>query len=239
MAQVEFADVLTNPESTFSIRTQNKEFNTEAFDSEEAALFEEQFNALIADFDSRMLTELFADRANIIAHAATHAKQEHDEKRFGGINASDNEIAFDVIRPGHILSSTNHDDENEWKFDPGSADWNDWIGDGTSSNDYTVDADQTILVLGFMDLDSMSEVSAINVDRFGRNVDMLPKDLHDARVTDNENDILVQALPTLVGTENDRVHIRLRHDVQTESEPRLLGINFGVGNYMNTEEFSN
>jgi hypothetical protein len=238
MPPIDIQNSASSPGSLFSIRTQNRDFNTQALTTEEASLLDSQFNTLINDFDNRVVTDLFRQRSALIGKTAAHAKQILDEKRFGGINAADNEIAFDVIRPGHIRADpSDGSSQNDWYFEPDSAGWNDWIGDGTSGNDYTVPEDQITLVLGVVDQDASSAVSSINVDRFGRNVDMLPKDMNSARLTDNENNVLAQALPTLVATENDRVHIRLRSDVAKESQPRLVGVTFGVGDYMNQEDY--
>jgi len=66
---------------------------------------------------------------------------------------------------------------------------------------------------------------------------MLPKDLHSAKMTDNENDVLIQSLPTMVGSDRDRVHLRARFDEPGTYEPRLLGFTYGVGSYMNQEDF--
>lgn len=252
-----------NPPGVFSIRTQNRDFNTTPLDSGEARLFEEQFNSLVNDFDSRLVSELFLQRADIVSHALAHAKQSFDERRFGGINASDNEIAFDVIRPGHVRADPDTGDVvNSWDYTHTDG-WNNWIGDGTSPNNYTVDEDQVVVVLGLMDsgMDVLAQdtgtltefherdttlTTAINVNRFGRNVDMVPKDLHDARLGDNKNEILVQALPTMIGEDRDELHARLRSDVPDElgaadvrvaSEPRILGVTFGVGSFMNQEDF--
>jgi hypothetical protein len=245
---LDLASTAQSPPPTFNIRTQNRDFNTEPLSSDEAALFENQFNTLINDFDSRVIADMLQQRQEVIGQAAAMAKNEFDEKLFGGINAADNEIAFDVLRAGHIRakpgtdaahsSASTGDVLNDWYFEPGSSGWNDWIGDGTSSNDYTVSSDQVLLVLGIIDQDPTTEISGLNVEYFGRNVDMLPKDLNTARTLDNENDIMVQPLPTMMATDRDRINIRLRHDYVDRSQPRLLGVTFGVGDYMNTEDFS-
>lgn len=234
---VDLANAARSPSSTFAIRTQNRDFSTEPLTDDEAGLFETQFNTLINDFDSQLLSQLFQERSQDIADVAALSKNLFDEKMFGGINADDNEVGFDVLRPGHIRADPSSGSaENDWYFEPGSTGWNDWIGDG-SSNNYTVSEDQVILVLGFMDQDKSTEVSGFNVQEFGRNVNMIPKDLNDARTFDNKNELMIQSLPAMVGTELDDVHIRLRHDRVSESQPRLLGITFGVGSYMNTEDY--
>lgn len=253
-----------SPPGSFGIRTQNRDFSTESLDEEESSIFEEQFNKLINDFDSRLIAELFKSREEQIANVATLAKNQFDEKLFGGINAADNEIGFDILRPGHIRADpATGNIVNNWLFTHPSDGWNNWIGDGTSSNDYTIDEDQVIVVVGIADQaaylveenagdlpvferEQYSPTSAINIERFGRNVDMLPKDLNNLQVIDNKNGYQIQALPTMVGTERDRIHARLRSTVPQPildanatliSEPRLLGITFGVGDFMNQEEF--
>lgn len=249
---IELASGAKNPASTFSIRTQNRDFKTEGLTDEEAELFEQQFNILINDFDTRHLTSLYKQREEQISDTAGLAKSQFDEKLFGGINAADNEIGFDVLRPGHIRADpADGSIINNWKFEvyesggTPSTDypsvegtgWHDFIGAGTSDTDYSIDEDQVAVILGFMDQAGDTGISGINVERFGRNVDMIPKDLNDARTLDNENELAIQALPTLVGTERDRVHIRIRADETGVYEPRLVGFTFGVGSYMNNEEF--
>lgn len=260
--EIDLASALSGIDSTFNIRTQNRDFSTENFSSSETDLFNEQFNTIVNDFDSRLKSELYDQRSAMIANTAGFSKQQFDEKLFGGINASDNEIAFDVIRPGHIRADPSDGSVlNNWTYTHSDG-WNDWIGDGSSANNYTVDEDQVTLVLGFSDTPAMvvdttnNEVvetldypatTGVNVDRFGRNVDMLPKDLNDSRYQDNKNDQNIQALPAMVANERDQIHVRLESsvpdvvadngDYELVSEPRLLGVTFGVGNHMNQEEF--
>lgn len=230
------ASTLMNPESEFDVRAQGKSYPTAGFTSEEANLLERQMNDFMGAFDSSMTLELIQQRQDAIALTAAFAKQVFDEKLFGGVNAGDNEIAFDVLRPGHIYQDSGGTIQNDWYFEPNSAGWNDWIGDG-STNNYTVGEDQVMIVFGFEDLDASTEVSAINVDSFGRNVDMIPQDLTAMRKRDNETDQQVKPIPNLIAQENDEVHVRLRHDKVAESQPRLLGFTFGLGNYMNSEDY--
>jgi len=238
VGQISLESVLTSPDPQFNLRSQNKEFPTQAFDSSEAKLLQSQINDLIAPLPDATLGKLFNDRTDTIALTAAFAKQYFDGKLFGGINAQDNEIGFDVLRPGHIRADpTNGTIQNNWYFTPSSTGWNDWIGDGTSANNYTVTKDQVVLVLGVVDQDVSTELSGVNVQQFGRNVDMIPQDLNSMRLQDNQNELQVTPLPSLIGQENDQVHMRLRYDRQTESEPRLYGFTFGLGSYMNTEDY--
>lgn len=239
-SEIDLSERARSPANPFSIRTQNREFPTESLSNEEAEIFNEQFNMLINDLDSRLVPRLLEQRRNTIADVAGLARNQFDEKRFGGINAADNEIGFDVLRPGHIRADPEDgSSENTWEFEVSDGDdgWNDWIGDGSSDNNYTVSEDQVVLVLGFMEMSDNNGISAINVDEFGRNVDMIPKDLNDSRVPDNDNELQMQAIPTLVGTENDQIHVRLRADESGTYEPRLIGLTFGVGKYMNKEDY--
>lgn len=228
---------LTSPDPEFTLRSQGKNFPTKAFNSEEANILETQMNELMMGFDNAALTELLLQRGESVALAAAFAKQVFDEKLFGGVNASDNEIAFDVLRPGHIYSDDTGTIQNDWYFQPGTTGWVDWIGDGTTANNYTFSEDQVSVVLGFMDQDTSTEVSGINVDEFGRNVNMIPQDLNDMRLRDNETEQQVKPLPTLIGQENDDVYIKLRADRDAESQPRLIGFTFGLGSYMNQQDF--
>lgn len=244
------AQTAQSPDTEFSFRAQGRNFPTEPLTESEASLLEAQMNTLIASFDSSMVTQLIKQRQETIAHTAAFAKQEFDEKLFGGVNAGDNEIGFDVLRPAHIrvltgddnashaTASSTGDPVNDWYFDPANQGWNDWIGDGTSANNFQANEDQIVLVLGFMDQDTSSEVSGLNVEEFGRNVDMLPLDENSLRTRDNDTEQQLTALPSLIIQENEQAHLRLRFDRQTESQPRLFGFTFGLGTFLNTEDYS-
>lgn len=242
---VNITGTLTNPGGKFELTAHDGAFPVEAFDQEEAELFESQLNTLIANMDSSVLTQLINQRQETIARVATLAKAEIDGKTFGGINAGDNEIGFSVLRPGHILETGGSaivTDSDDWYADPaGSTGWVDWIGDGTTNKTLTSGAnEQLVLALAFVDQSSnQTEVSGINVDTFGRNMDMLPLDLNDAKLQDNENDLSVAPLPALVGQENDDVYIKLRFDRDVERQPRLFGFNFSLGSQLNTEDYNN
>lgn len=243
---IDFASPARNPGGSFEVTVHDSRFPTVGFDADEAALLDEQMNQLIADLDSATLLEVMQQRADVIGKTAAFAKQVFDEKVFGGINAGDNEIGFSVLRPGHIDNGVNKADLNEWYFQPGAG-LNDWIGNGTAgttagaggSNNYLVTEDQVMVVLGFMDLEQgPSEISMINVQEFGRNMDMLPIGTTRSRLMDNENDIQFTSLPTLIAQENDNIHIRLRYDRDVERQPALFGFTYGLGSYLNTEDYS-
>lgn len=231
------AQTAQNPNTEFSFRAQGRSFPTASLSSSEADLLEAQLNTLIAEFDSSMTTKLIKQRQQTIANAAAFAKQEFDEKLFGGVNAGDNEIGFDILRPGHIRADpATGNAENDWYFQPGTTGWVDWIGDGAANN-FQANEDQIVLVLGFMDQDTSTEVSGVNIDEFGRNVNMLPVDTNDLRLRDNDTEQQAMALPSLIIQENEEAHVRLRYDRDVESQPRLFGFTFGLGTFLNTEDF--
>lgn len=243
------SSVAQSPDAEFNLRSQGKNFPTHALNSEESGLLQTQLEDLMAPFESSLLGNLISQRQDAIALTASFAKQVFDEKLFGGINAGDNEIAFDVLRPGQIFSDAGGTLHNDWYFEPGvtggttwtnnqtGGKWVDWIGDGTSGNNYTVGQDQVTVALAFMDQDVSTEVSGVNVDQFGRNVNMIPQDLNVLRLRDNNREQQIEPLPTLIAQENDEIHTKLRYDRQVESQPRLFGFTFGLGSFMNSEDF--
>ena len=228
---------LTSPQSEFSLQAQGKNFPTASLGSSEANLLQNQLNDILMAVPSSVVRDLIMQRQDVIASAAAFSKQVFDEKLFGGLNAGDNEIGFDILRPGHIRSDpSSGSQENDWYFDPGTTGWVDWIGDG-STNNYTGSEDQVSVVLGFIDQDTSTEVSGMNIEEFGRNVDMLPKDLNGMRLRDNDTEQQVEPLPSLILQENDDVHTKLRYDRNVESQPRLLGFTFGLGTFLDNEDY--
>jgi len=234
---LDISSTLQNPGGNFTLALHSDEFPTQPFNPQEAQLFQDQLNSLYAELDSSILKQAFSARADVIAKTATFAKAQLDGKVFAGVNAGDNQIGFTPIRPGQIRSDpATGNPVNDWYFTPSSVGWNDWIGNG-AGNDYAFGANQVSVVFGFVDQDVTSEASALNVDSFGRNMDMLPYNLSDSQLKDNQNSLIYQPLPTLIGQENDNVHVRLRYDRQAESQPRLLGFTFALGGFLNNEDY--
>lgn len=234
---IDIKNKLQNPDTDFRVSVHNTDFPTEAFNSTEAELFNNQLNTLFSGIQSGVLSSVLQERSEMIANVAAYAKSELDAKNFGGINAGDNEIGFSELRPGHILSDDSGTVQNDWYFEPDSAGWNDWIGDGTQANNYSIGDNQVSVVFAFVDQDVSSEVSALNIDEWDRSMDMLPHDLNSMTLRDNDNDVMVQPLPTLVATDGADIHARLKYDRKAESQPRLYGVTFGLGEYLNTEDY--
>lgn len=237
---------LSNASDQFTLSAHSRPFPLESFDSGEAELFETQLEDLVADLDSSIFSTLVQQRQDTIARAAALAKHDLEAKNFGGINAADNEFGFSLLRPGHIRRYTGEDQAhgnlssgnivNDWYFEPSGTGWRDWIGDGT--NNMAVDENQVVVILGFADQARMpTEISGINVQNFGRNMDMLPRDLNEMRNQDNENEVQVVQTQTLIGQEGDEIYARLRFDRQVERQPRFFGFTFGRGRYLNQEDY--
>lgn len=232
-------NTLQNPGGAFELTAHRDEFPTSPFDREEAQLFNQQLNDLIADIPSSTIGEVLSQRQDAIAKVASLAKHDIEGNNFGGLNASDNEVGFSILRPGHIRRDPSTGSVvNDWYFEPSSSGYSDWIGDG-GGNNFIVNEDQVILVLGLVDQEnSPTAISGFNVEDFGRNMDMLPRDLNAMRLQDNETEVQVRQLETLVGQEQDEVHMQLRYDRVVERQPRLLGFTFAKGRFLNNQDYS-
>lgn len=237
---------LTSPEDDFSVTVHDTTFPTEGFSDAESRLFESQFNQLLADLNSSTLTQVLSQRQNTIANVAAYAKQELDGKVFGGINAGDNEIGFSELRPGHILQSDDGTVRNDWYFDPSSdsqssGPWYNWIGDPDSSGNggsFSVNEDQVSVVVAFADQsDGQSVISGLDVQSWGRNMDMLPHDLNSARLRDNSTEVQMRELPTLIARDGNNIQAALRFDREVERQPRFFGVTFGLGSFLNSQDY--
>jgi len=238
MAGISIQSVLQNPGNQFQLSAHQEPFPTESFSTDEAQLFEQQLNDLVADLPSSELQTIVEQRQDVIAKAATVAKHDLDGQNFGGINAGDNQIGFSILRPGHIRRDPNTGNiVNDWYFQPGTTGWVDWIGDG-GTNNFAVDDDQLLLSLAMIDQEAApTEISGFNIDTFGRNMDMLPMDVNSVRLQDNDTDVQVAQMQSLIGQEQDEVHARLRFDRDVERQPRLFGFTFALGRFLNREDF--
>jgi len=237
--RLNLTSTLQNPGGSFRVSAHDDQFPTEGFDQSEASLFEEQMNSLIAGVTSKEIAQVLQNRQQTIAKAAALAKDDIDGNNFGGLNAGDNEIGFSPLRPGHIRRDPNTGNVvNDWFFDPGATGYVDWIGDGAGNN-MILNEDQVVLVLGVVDQElSPTPIQGFNVQDFGRNMYMLPRDLNDMRLQDNDTEVQVKEVETLIGQEGDEVHCRLNFDENVERQPRLLGFTFAKGRFLNQESYS-
>lgn len=235
--ELNLASTLTNPGGNFELAVHDEEFPTEPLTQDEAQLFESQMNDLLTIMPNSVHAQVLKSREDAIALSAAYAKAEIDSKVFGGINAGDNQIGFSTLRPGHIRADpSNGNIQNDWFFTPGGTGWVDWIGDG-SNNNYGVGEDQVSVVIAFTDQDVDTEISGLNIDEFGRNMDMLPADLNDARLADNDSGQLTVPLPTLIASNNDDVYAKLRYDQDQQSQPRFVGITYALGDFLNNQDY--
>jgi len=237
-SSLNLTDTLQNPGGAFEVSAHDDSFPTEGFDQGEAQLFQEQMNSLVAGVTSQEISEVLKNRQSTIARVAALAKDDIDGNNFGGLNAGDNEIGFSPLRPGHIYRNSNGNIENDWFFEPGTTGYTDWIGDG-SSNNMILNEDQVVVVLGLVDqAPSSTPIQGFNVEEFGRNMDMLPRDLNDMRLQDNSTEVQVKEVETLIGQEGDQIHCRLNFDKNVERQPRLIGFTFAKGRFLNKESYS-
>lgn len=236
--ELDVANLVQEPQDDFSVTVHDTTFPTESFSPDEAEIFQAQFDQLVSGLNSSVLQEILLNRQDIIANAAAFAKNDLDGKVFGGINAGDAEMGFSELRPGHIFNDSTGTRQNDWYFDPGTTGWVDWIGNGTSGNNYDVSEDQVSVVLALADMDeTQSVISGFNVQEWGRNMDMLPHDMNSLRFRDNDNELQVKELPTLMARDGNNIHARLRFDRNVERQPRLFGITFALGDFLNSEDY--
>jgi len=237
--EMRLSELVQEPEDQFSVTVHDTTFPTEAFDADEAEIFQSQFEQLVTGLESSALREILMKRQEIIANAAAFAKQDIDGKVFGGINAGDAELGFSELRPGHIRSDpSDGSSQNDWFHTPSGTGWRDWIGDGSSEKNYDVSENQVSVVLAFVDQSSgESPISGLNTQEWGRNMDMLPHDLSSLRLRDNDSDLQIRELPTMIAREGNTIHTRLRYDRVVQRQPRYFGVTFGTGEFLNAEDY--
>ena len=238
LPDLDITDTLTSPGGTFELASHANSFGTKGYTQNEARLLENQLNDLILGMGGSVHSKLLKQREDTLAKVAAYAKAELDGNTFGGINAGDNQIGFSILRPGHIRADpANGDTVNDWFFDPGATGTVDWIGNG-GANNFTVSEDQVSVAFAFTDQSNgQSPISTLDIETFGRNMDLLPTDTNDARIRDNDTEQQSVAIPTIVASERDDVYCKLRFDRNVERQPRFFGVTFGLGSFLNATEY--
>ena len=205
-------------------------FTMASLDSQEQGFLEDNFNKLLSTTDSQV-RRIFEERADTIVAGIMAIKEKLERRKFRGMNPSDAEIGIGFIRPGYTKS--NNVINTTWGIAlTGMGTWDRWL-DSAATAGYGLSEDFGLIVTHFV-----SEVTPTPFVRtahfiIGRQ-DLIPEDVSDIVLGDNENGVAVFPIPTKVVLPEDELRVRL--EGQTGAEVlRLGGLVVGLGRFIKTE----
>jgi len=225
---------------------QKEEFATTPLTPDERELFEAQYAELF--FPPWSVERRFIDsRKDKVLQALEVAKNALDDRRFGGINAGDNEIGMSVIRPGHVGlcrdgTYTNAEADNTWRWvktasAPGyNTGFDTWIHSPThDTNPFVVHKDCFIFPMYIVEESASPKLQTIKIN-VGR-TDILYYDVSACRLRDPQTGISLIPLPTMYWGPNTDVKIAVQAKEAGTLEIRLGGFTFALGSFLDATTY--
>jgi len=171
-----------------------QDYPCDALDNDELELFNAQFNELVGTTDS-ILRRILEPRALTIANGLRAIKNEMNSPMFRGINPSDGELGWSFIRPEFVKA--NNVIINDWNVTlTGMATWDRWL-DATATTGFVLSEEHGLIITHL--------TSEVTPSPFARGVhfkvgraDLIPYDISDIILGDNENNVSHYPIPTMV-----------------------------------------
>ncbi len=202
-----------------------------SLDTEELAFLEDNFNKLLATTDSQV-RRIFEERADTIVAGIMAIKEKLERRKFRGMNPSDAEIGIGFIRPGH--TKTADVINTSWSIAlTAMGTWDRWL-DSAATSGYALPEDFGLIITHFTSL--VTPIPFIRTAHFiiGR-VDLIPEDVTDIVLGDNENGVAIYPIPTKIVLPEDELRVRLEGETGTEIL-KLGGLVVGLGRFLKTED---
>ena len=203
-----------------------------SLDTEELAFLEDNFNKLLATTDSQV-RRIFEERADTIVAGIMAIKEKLERRKFRGMNPSDAEIGMGFIRPGY--TKTANVINTSWLVAlTAMGTWDTWLSGAAGAGGYSLPEDFGLIITHFTSL--VTPIPFIRTAHFiiGR-VDLIPEDVTDIVLGDNENGVAIYPIPTKIVLPEDELRVRLEGETGTEIL-KLGGLVVGLGRFLKTED---
>jgi len=205
-----------------------------SLDTEEQAFLEDNFNKLLATTDSQV-RRIFEERADTIIAGVMAIKEKLERRKFRGMNPSDAEIGMGFIRPGY--TKVNNVRNLNWNIAlTAMGTWDRWLDGGAAGTGYALHEDFGLIITHLT-----SEITPTPFVRTAHFVigrqDLIPEDVSDIALGDNENGVAVFPIPTKIVLPEDELEVEL--EGQTGNEIlRLGGLVVGLGRFIKATAFA-
>jgi len=207
-----------------------QKYTLASLDADEQAIFEDNFNKLLSTADSQV-RKIMEQRADTILGGIMSIKEKLNGRKFRGMNPADMEIGMGFIRPEFVKS--NNTIINDWNVTlTGMGTWDRWL-DASATTGFTLSEDHGLIITHLV-----SQVTPAPYVRgvhfyIGR-VDLIPEDVSDIVLGDNENGVAVYPIPTKIYLPEDEFRATITGQAGTEYL-KLGGLVIGLGRLLKAE----
>jgi hypothetical protein len=207
-----------------------QKYNLASLDSNEVAIFEDNFNKLLATTDSQV-RKILEQRVDTIVGGIMAIKEKLNRNKFMGMNPADMEIGMGFIRPE--FTKRNNVVINDWNFAlTGMGTWDRWL-DRAAGSGFVLSEDFGLIVTHLVsEVTPAPFVRAVHF-QIGR-INLIPEDVSDILLGDNENGVAVYPVPTKFALPEDEFLTTATGVAGTEYL-KLGGLVIGLGRLLKSE----
>jgi len=181
------------------------------------------------------MSNLFNDNIDRILGAAEVAKFKFDAP-ITGMYAGDGEVGLQLIRPSHVLRTTDTTEttQNDWNF-TFTTDTDYWIGFGTNNTTaINIDREALVVPLGVMFTQGSAPiVEELYIQHGG--VTYPIQVIRHAWLADNPRQIRAARIRPALWAPKDTVLVQVQSVVAGDQELVLAGITFGLGRFLRVQ----
>ncbi|GAH19271.1 unnamed protein product [marine sediment metagenome] len=202
-----------------------------SLDAEEKAVLEDNFNKLLGTTDSQV-RRIFEERADTIVAGIMAIKEKLEGRKFRGMNPGDAEIGFGFIRPEFVKDTGAI--INDWNVTlSGMATWDTWLSNAGDTAGEPLSEDHGLIITHLVS--QVTPQPFIRAVHFliGR-VDLIPEEVADILLGDNENGVAVFPIPTKIVLPEDELRLNVTGLAGTEYL-KLGGLVVGLGRLLKAE----
>lgn len=200
-------------------------------DPEELAIFKAQFAVLLASPGSEE-RKLMLDRLDVYVMGIRAIKQELNSPKFTGINPEDTEVGFGHLRPQFFRANSAY--LTQWDVSLTANTWVDWLYN-TAGNAFTVGKDFGHIITHLKSL--TTPVPFLSEAKFtvGRRGVLIPVDTRSLRLADNENQVPIVPIPSIITKPKTTLYVRAKSDDTGTDEVGVGGLVVGLGRVLKEE----
>jgi hypothetical protein len=207
-------------------------FELASIDAGELAIFKAQFADLmmLPGSDER---KIMIDRVQQYLIAMRAIKSALNNPHFTGIYPGDTELGMGFLRPQFTRSNAAFN--LNWSVTLAAANtWQDWLYE-TAGNAFNVGQDFGFITTHLKSFTSPIPLTTETKFQVGR-TQFVPLDTRNLQLADSENDIPIEAIPTLILIPKSTFYTRIRGDISIGAENIALGgLVFGLGRVLKQE----
>ncbi|MBA7525665.1 hypothetical protein ES705_17818 [subsurface metagenome] len=202
-----------------------------SLDAEEKAVLEDNFNKLLGTTDSQV-RRIFEERADTIVAGIMAIKEKLEGRKFRGMNPGDAEIGFGFIRPEFVKDTGTI--INDWNVTlSGMATWDVWLSASGDASGEPLSEDHGLIITHLVSqVTPQPFIRAVHF-QIGR-VDLIPEEVADILLGDNENGVAVFPIPTKIVLPEDELMLSVTGLAGTEYL-KLGGLVVGLGRLLKAE----